>query len=142
VSADEVYQQGLLQLAREAIGAGRLEAPDGRFTLDNPLCGDRVTFEVRLRQRRVVALAHHVRGCLLCQAAASLLGRAAPQASREEIAAAGAGAAAMLQGDAAPPGAPWAAIQLFAPVRDAPSRHRCVLLPFEALTEAIRLGGG
>jgi nitrogen fixation protein NifU and related proteins len=137
VSAEELYHQALVRLARAATGAGRLEAPEGSATLDNPLCGDRVTFEVRLSEGRVAALAHRVRGCLLCEAAASLLGRAAVGATPGEIAAARAGAAAMLQSGAPPPGGPWADLELFAPVRGVGSRHGCVLLPLDALGEAL-----
>ena len=142
MSEADLYQDALLRLAREATGAGRLEAPDATAMLDNPLCGDRVTFDVCLRERRVVALAHRVRGCLLCEAAASLLGQAALAATRQEVLAAGASAAAMLKEGAPPPGAPWGKLGLFAPVRQVPSRHRCVLLPFDALAEAVRRGEG
>jgi nitrogen fixation protein NifU and related proteins len=137
VSAEALYHEALVRLARAATGAGRLEAPEGSATLDNPLCGDRVTFEVRLSEGRVAMLAYRVRGCLLCQAAASLLGRAAAGATPGEVAVARAGAAAMLESGAPPPGDPWADLELFVPVRGVASRHGCVLLPFDALGEAL-----
>ena len=137
MTAEGPYRQALVRLAREAMGAGRLDDADGRATLDNPLCGDRVTVEIRVREGRIAALAHEVRGCLLCQAAGSLLGRAAPGCTAAEVVAARASAAAMLCSGAPPPAGAWADLELFAAVRHSASRHGCVLLPFDALREAL-----
>jgi NifU-like protein involved in Fe-S cluster formation len=74
---------------------------------------------------------------MLCEAAASLLGRAAVGATLAEVAAARAGAAAMLASGAPPPREAWAELELFRQVHLVRSRHRCVLLPFDALGEAL-----
>ena len=138
MTQDELYQAELVRLARAATGAGRLEGAQGAATLDNPLCGDRVTFEVRLDAGRIAAVAHRVRGCLLCEACAALLGEAAPGATVAGVAGARSAAAAMLAQGAAPPeDGRWQRLALFRPVGEVRSRHRCVLLPFEALAEAL-----
>jgi nitrogen fixation NifU-like protein len=137
VNAEDLYNDALVGLAKARTGAGRLEAPAGEATLDNPLCGDRVTMEVRLAQGRVEALAHRVRGCVLCEAAASLLGRAAPGRTAAELEAARRAAEALLRDGAPVPEGPFGGLAAFAPVRAVPSRHTCVLLPFEALRAAI-----
>ncbi|HEU4381904.1 MAG TPA: iron-sulfur cluster assembly scaffold protein [Anaeromyxobacteraceae bacterium] len=137
----DVYQGALLDLARQATGAGRLEAPDGSATLDNPLCGDRATFEVRVRAGRIEALAHRVRGCVLCQATASLLGREALGAGAAEVSGSRRAAAELL-GEGRPPGPDaFPGLSSFAPVQAVPSRHRCVLLPFDALSAALAAAG-
>ena len=82
---DEVYQRAILELARDRSGAGRMEAPDGTATVDNPMCGDRVTIDLRIEDGHVSELHHHVRGCLLCEAAAGLLARHAPGADAAEL---------------------------------------------------------
>ncbi|MCX7355415.1 MAG: iron-sulfur cluster assembly scaffold protein [Alphaproteobacteria bacterium] len=133
---DQLYQAAIVGLARAAHGKGRLEAPDGSATVDNPLCGDRITIDVRMDGERVAAVGHQVRGCLLCEAAASVIGAHAAGATRAELTAASDTAKAMLTGaDAAPP--QWPELGAFAPVRAHRSRHSCVLLPFEALTKAL-----
>ena len=138
MTADDLYQDELVRLARAATGAGRLEGAHGAATLDNPLCGDRVTFEVRVEAGRIAAVAHRVRGCLLCEACASLLGEAAPGTTAAGLGEGRAAAAALLARGAPPPGdGRWRRLALFAPVREVRSRHRCVLLPFEALGEAL-----
>jgi nitrogen fixation NifU-like protein len=141
VSGDALYHDALVSLARAAAGAGRLEAPGATATRDNPLCGDRVTFEVLLAGGRIAAVAHRVRGCVLCQAAASFLGQRAPGASAAEVAGARTQVAALLAGGTLP-SAGWPGLEVFAPVRAVKSRHGCVLLPFDALGEALAGGEG
>ena len=138
--ADQLYQAAIVGLARAANGKGRLDAPDDSATVDNPLCGDRITIDVRMDGARVAALGHQVRGCLFCEAAASAIGAHAVGATRDALAAASEAAKAMLKGsaDAAPP---WPEMGAFAPVRAHRSRHNCVLLPFEALTKALAAAG-
>ena len=43
----------------------------------------------------------------------------------------------MLQAGGPVPAGPWAELAAFVPVRDVPSRHACVLLPFDALADAL-----
>jgi NifU-like protein involved in Fe-S cluster formation len=43
----------------------------------------------------------------------------------------------MLRDGARAPGGAFAELELFSPVREVRSRHACVLLPFEALREAL-----
>jgi len=142
VSEDALYHDALVRLAREAAGAGRLAAPSAAVERDNPLCGDRITVEVRIEAGRLAALAHRVRGCLLCQAAASFLGRVAPGADAAELAAGRDQVAALLAAGAPVPEGRWREAAVFAPVGGVKSRHRCVLLPFEALAEALERGKG
>jgi nitrogen fixation NifU-like protein len=138
VTAEDLYQQALVALARAAHGAGALDHPSGAASLDNPLCGDRVTVQVRLAGGRVAALAHRVRGCLLCEAAAALLGQGVPGLSPAEAEAARRAVQELLRAGTPPPAAPLPGLAVFAPVREAPSRHACVLLPFDALAAALR----
>jgi NifU-like protein involved in Fe-S cluster formation len=137
VSAEDLYQERIVRLAREAAGAGALDRPDGSATLDSPLCGDEVTIQVRLEEGKVTALAHRVRGCVLCQAAASIIGRAAPGATPGEIGEARATLAGMLERGAPAPEGRWGALSAFTPVAAVPSRRGCVLLPFDALAQAL-----
>lgn len=136
MTAADLYNERILALARSHQGAGTLAPPRVRVSLDNPLCGDRISLDVRLEHGRIVALAHQTRGCLLTEAAAALLATLALGAKAEEAVALRDAAAALLRGDDAaslPPG-----LDVFAPVTAVKSRHDCVLLPFDALVEAVR----
>jgi nitrogen fixation NifU-like protein len=134
---DELYHQAILELAKQAGRTPRLEAPDASVTIDNPLCGDRVTLDVSLADGRVSAIGHKVRGCLLCQAAAAVIAARAPgetPAALQELA--GRLGVAIRKDPAATAGL-WPELAAFAPVHRHKSRHDCVLLPFEALTRAL-----
>jgi NifU-like protein involved in Fe-S cluster formation len=134
---DQLYHQAILDLARQAGRTTRLEGAQASVTVDNPLCGDRVTIDLDLADGRVRAVGHKVRGCLLCQAAAAAIAARAPG----ETAAALRGVAEQLdlaiRKDPSAADDLWPELGAFAPVHPHKSRHDCVLLPFEALTEAL-----
>jgi len=69
----ELYHEALVAKARSGSGKGRLEDATVSARLDNPLCGDRVTLDLRLEDGRIMAVGHEVRGCLLCEAAAATI---------------------------------------------------------------------
>ena len=133
---DTVYAQALRDLARAADGAGALAEPQVRVAVDNPLCGDRVTMDLTLADGRVAALAHKVRGCMLCEAAAAAIGRHALGAAPSRLRAVADGMRAMIRSGAPPPG-DWQELAAFTPVHEIKSRHECVLLPFDALSQAL-----
>lgn len=135
MNSSDLYQQALLDLAKAAHGAGTLASPDGAALRDSPLCGDRVRMQVALESGRIKAIAHEVKGCLLCRAAASLLGLHGPGLNAEEADALREQVAATLAGGDPPSG--WPELALFAPVRPHRNRHGCVLLPFETLCAAL-----
>ena len=139
---DDLYHQAILELARKAREASRLEAPQASVTVDNPLCGDRITLDLSLRDGRVGEVGHKVRGCLLCQAAAVVIGERAPGGTADELRAVARdlGEAIVKTPDAA--GKRWPELAAFAPVHPHKSRHECVMLPFEALTRALDQAGG
>ena len=132
--SEDLYQQAILDHAKAATGAGHLEDADASVTLDNPLCGDRVTIDVKVADGRLAAIAHKVRGCALCEAAASVIAGAAMGRPIDELRAVHEHVADMLAADAPPP---WPELAAFDPVRAFKSRHECVLLPFEALNDAL-----
>lgn len=135
--SEDIYQQAIKALAQAAHGAGRLAQPTASVRLDNALCGDRVTLDLRIEGDTIAELAQETRGCLLCRAAASLLAREAPGRRADELARAHAALAALLQEGDPAQALPWPELSIFAPVRAYKSRHGCVLLPFRALREAI-----
>lgn len=135
MSQAQFYHDTIIAEAKAGHGAGRLEAPDRTLTCDNPLCGDRVTLDLDLTHGKVAAVAHRTRGCLLTQAAASLLARHAVGLDGADARRALADLQALLQGEAMAPG--WPDLAMFAPVAAVRSRHECVLLPFRALERLL-----
>ncbi|MEC9347659.1 MAG: iron-sulfur cluster assembly scaffold protein [Pseudomonadota bacterium] len=128
----EIYQTELLKLAGRASGAGRLDAPDASATAHNPMCGDRITMDLRLDNGTVTDLGYAVRACLVCQASASLAGEGFRGQTVAGIDALRDAVDAYLK-DAGPAPEGYA---VFEPVRQHLSRHTCVLLPFDAVEKA------
>jgi nitrogen fixation NifU-like protein len=133
--SDQLYQDRIVELAKAKTGAGKLANPTKSARRDNPLCGDRVTIDVRLDgQGKIAEIAHQVRGCLLCQASASALASVAVGRDAAGIASVRRDAERAIgreQGEGAEP------FSAFAPVAAHKSRQECVLLPFEALKDAL-----
>ncbi len=133
--SDQLYQERIVALAKAKTGAGKLVDPTRSVRRDNPLCGDRVTIDVRLDgQGRIAEIAQQVRGCLLCQASASALAAIAVGRDAAGIAAVRHDAERAVGREEGEAAEPFAA---FAPVRAHKSRQECVLLPLEALKDAL-----
>ena len=134
--SDPLYRKELLRLAADATGAGRLAQPSATGRAFNPACGDRVTVDVAIEGERITGLAHDTRACVLTQAAAAILGGELIGLSREEIASLRDSVAAMLEGGETPP-APFDVFSIFDGVAEHKNRHRCVLLPIDAVLAAF-----
>lgn len=132
-----LYHQAILDAAAARTGAGALQQPHASVSLDNPLCGDRVRIEVAVSGGRLEGVAHEVRGCLLCEAAASVIGAQAPGETVEDLITLRRSLRAFLGDDALGPPKRWPALEMFAPVAHHKSRHDCVMLPFDALIKAL-----
>ncbi|MDH3689794.1 MAG: iron-sulfur cluster assembly scaffold protein [Gammaproteobacteria bacterium] len=135
----KIYNETIRSAARAAIGAGSIEQADASVTVHNPLCGDQVCIQVRVHNGRLIELAHRVRGCVLCEAAASMLGEHAPGRDAEELRGVGEAVKTMLKSSDQAPAGLWSSLLVFSPVAQVESRHRCVLLPFEALMATFDL---
>jgi nitrogen fixation NifU-like protein len=133
--SEALYHKALVERARAAFGKGRLPDATSSATVDNPLCGDRVTLDLAVSEGRIDAVAHHVRGCLLCEAAAATIAEFCRGSGKDELAAINQAARKLMaEGGALDP--KWQCLEIFRPVHSAKSRRDCVLLPFEALKRA------
>lgn len=127
----ELYSPAIMRLAADATGHGRIAGADGTATVNNPLCGDRITVDVTIKDGRITALSHEARACVLCQASASVLATQAAGLDAESLRAL---AGRLADADAL---AQVAGFGDFAPVARHRSRLRCVTLPFEAAAAAV-----
>jgi nitrogen fixation protein NifU and related proteins len=70
---DDLYRDYILEHYRRPHNFGMLDAPDARHEGFNPLCGDRITITLAIRDGIVTDVAFTGRGCAISQASASLL---------------------------------------------------------------------
>jgi len=70
---DDLYRDYILEHYRRPHNFGVIEDPDASFEGANPLCGDRITLMVGVKDGVVDRVAFTGRGCAISQASASLL---------------------------------------------------------------------
>jgi len=70
---DALYRDFILDHYRNPRNAGTLEQPDASFEDLNPLCGDKIRMDLKIRDCVVEDIKFKGRGCAISQASASLL---------------------------------------------------------------------
>jgi nitrogen fixation protein NifU and related proteins len=136
--SDDLYAKELLRWAADVSHAGHLGEPKRAATVNNAMCGDKVTIEFTVDPtHEITACRHDTKACVLTQASAAILAANADGADAQAIGKVKAQVTAMLKDGAAAPAGKWSAYEIFAPVREHRSRHTCVLLPLEAAEKAL-----
>jgi nitrogen fixation NifU-like protein len=122
----EMYTDRLLEHYQHPRNRGRLEATDAKGESQvvsaeeyNPLCGDRVTLQARVKTGTIVEACFDGRGCAICLGAASILTEMIKGRDLEDLRRLG--QAEFLN-------------ELDAPIRSA--RLKCALLPWMAFRRA------
>ena len=70
---DQFYREYILYHYKNSRNYERLEHPDISHEEDNPLCGDVVGMDFRVKDGAIEDIRFHGRGCAISQASASLL---------------------------------------------------------------------
>jgi nitrogen fixation protein NifU and related proteins len=70
---DALYRDFILDHYRNPRNAGTLDQPDASFEDLNPLCGDKIRMDLKIRDGVVEDVKFKGRGCAISQASASLL---------------------------------------------------------------------
>ncbi len=69
----DLYREHILDHYRNPRNYGTLEPHDRSFEDSNPLCGDRIRIDLRLKDGTIEDIAFTGRGCAISQASASIL---------------------------------------------------------------------
>ncbi|HEX8994538.1 MAG TPA: SUF system NifU family Fe-S cluster assembly protein [Ktedonobacterales bacterium] len=117
---DDIYRQYILEHYREPRNHGKLEHPTLHAGDTNPLCGDRLEFDLAVDDDRVTAVRFSGRGCAISQATASMLTERIEGATLDELRA--------LKPDD---------IFEMLGVEIGPARQRCALLSLRVLHQCI-----
>jgi nitrogen fixation NifU-like protein len=133
---DPLYAKDLLRLAARSTGAGVLNPCDISGVASNPICGDRVRVTINIDHGRIVRLAHETQACVLAQASASILGASLDNADVKTIENLHESVSAMLRGDGVPE-PPFDDYRTLLGAAAHRNRHKCVLLPIEAVLNAF-----
>ena len=119
--SDALYRAEILEHYRNPQDFGTLKSPTASTTRLNPLCGDEITIQIKLRSKRFTDIAFCGSGCALSIASASFFAEFLKGKSLTFI--------KKIQ--------PQDALKIFG-VKVVPARKKCVLLPFDALQELLK----
>jgi nitrogen fixation NifU-like protein len=117
---DDLYRDYILEHYRRPHNFGVLESPTASFEGANPLCGDRITMMLGIRDGVVEEVAFTGRGCAISQASASLLTDEVKGRRLEEVARLTADDVLDLLG-----------------IEISPARLKCALLSLDTLEHAL-----
>ncbi len=132
-----LYRDTVLDHGRAPRHQGELAPPARSASASNALCGDHVAVDVVLDARGAVAqLRHRTQGCLICTASASLMAGDVRGRDNDAVAAR---LHALRLGLASGDGDGLGELAALTGVSAHPTRHRCALLPWEALKAAMAM---
>lgn len=136
--SEPLYNREILRLAAALPHDGRLAAPDASAEKRSPVCGSRVTVDIRLGpDGRVAEVGLLVRACALGQASAALLNAHAIGCDSDDLAATRDALAGWLAGTG--PAPDWPGLAVLTPAIPHSARHPSIRLAFEAAAEAAAL---
>lgn len=69
----DIYREQILDHYRNPRNFGTIEDPDITYEDTNPLCGDRIRIDLRVRDGKIAEIKFSGRGCAISQAATSIL---------------------------------------------------------------------
>ncbi|PYP52209.1 MAG: SUF system NifU family Fe-S cluster assembly protein [Gemmatimonadetes bacterium] len=134
-----LYQELILDHYRRPRNKGALDDATHSVSLNNPLCGDEIDLQLRvdgevIREARFIG-----RGCSISQAAASMMTQLLKDRSIPQALALADRMSAMMRGDqAAAQDKTLGDLRALAGVSKFPVRIKCALLPWNALTDALK----
>ena len=132
---DELYQKKILELAKQSRTRDLdINAPL-QASCDNTTCGDRVDISFALKDGAINNIGVKVRGCALCEAGAGLV-LAQFEGMKQDTARQMTAQFTRWIGKEQDQ-VPNDDMAKFLPVRDIRNRHKCVLLAFQAVMQAI-----
>lgn len=70
---DSIYREIILEHSQHPKNRGTLEPADYSYEDTNPLCGDEVRVDVRVKDNRISEIRFSGRGCVVSQASTSIL---------------------------------------------------------------------
>lgn len=132
-----MYHDPIIAWSKRKEHMGTLLNADCRATENNPLCGDRISVEIKLHFSRITEIAFQVRGCILAKASAAHLAFLAAGLDLETLGQLRESFGKVLESKDEAISFPENH-DIFRPVLSRKSRHSCVLLPYDTAMQALR----
>jgi nitrogen fixation protein NifU and related proteins len=133
----ELYRDVILDHNRKPRNFGRMEDANRHADGHNPLCGDRLSLEVRLNGERIEDIRFEGKGCAISTASASLMTEAVKGKERREVAALFDKVHALLTQPEAVADPALGKLAALSGVREFPARVKCASLCWHTLNAAL-----
>ena len=133
----ELYRDVILDHNKRPRNFGRIEHPDTHADGHNPLCGDRLTVSVRLKDDRIEDIRFEGKGCAISTASASLMTEAVKGKDRATVQSLYGRIHALLTQQDAEPDASLGKLAALSGVREFPARVKCASLCWHTLNAAL-----
>ena len=132
---EAVYQKQILELARQSRLSKINNNAPFQASFYNPTCGDKVEISFSIKNNSIQKIGIKVNGCALCEAGAGFLLSSVEGVSPNEARQIRITFLDWITNQRADP--PTEDMKKFLPVRTIKNRHKCVLLPFDAMCKAL-----
>ena len=133
----DLYQETIIDHSKRPRNKATLEQPTHSAEGFNPLCGDRVTVQLKIENGRVTAVGFQGVGCAISTASASLMTDSIKGKTPEEVESAFEKFHSLLTEDR-PPAADLGKLAVFSGVREYPMRVKCATLAWHTLRAALK----
>lgn len=138
MSARDLYQELILDHAKNPHNHGTLEDATAEAARENLSCGDEVHLYLRIEDDHVVDVRFSGQGCALSTASASMMTDAIKGKTLAQVQAVAHEIRAYISGQGELDSEELEEFEAFAGVRQLPSRTKCVALPWVALEDALK----
>ena len=136
----ELYRDVILDHNKRPRNFGRIESSNSHAEGHNPLCGDRLTVWLRLKDDRIEDIRFEGKGCAISTASASLMTEAVKGKDKEAVQALYGRIHSLLTQQDAVPDASLGKLAALSGVREFPARVKCASLCWHTLNAALERG--
>jgi nitrogen fixation protein NifU and related proteins len=133
----DLYQEVIIDHSRKPRNFRRLADANRTAQGHNPLCGDRITVDLKLQQDQVTDLGFQGAGCAICTASASLMTEGVKGKTIEEAERLFEDFHDLITTDK-PAASNLGKLAVFSGVREYPVRAKCATLAWHTLRAALR----
>ncbi|PIQ83181.1 MAG: SUF system NifU family Fe-S cluster assembly protein [Candidatus Omnitrophica bacterium CG11_big_fil_rev_8_21_14_0_20_63_9] len=139
---DELYREVILDHFKNPTHTGEL--PEAQVKVDgaNPLCGDELTFHLKLDAGRIAQVRFKGKGCAISQAAASMLATQLEGKTTAEAQHLIDALKRLMQGQEPNPSIDLGDLEALAGVRKFPVRVKCAALSWNVVEQGLKANAG
>ena len=134
---DELYREVILDHFKNSSHSGELSDAQVRAEGTNPLCGDEMTFYLKLANGKVAQARFKGKGCAISQASASMLSQQLEGKSLDEIRRLIEAMKGLMQGQDPDPSLDLGDLEALAGVRKFPVRVKCAALSWNVVEQGL-----